>query len=110
MERAPTTKSSTYRDKALNLNKNYQKVVDGKATETTVAFTGKVKEIVQSDGMVIFTLEDSSGNLVYVCNRSDKNKIENDDLNKSKRVAGFNAGLYPETLNPYIWGWFIWNV
>lgn len=110
VERAPTTKSSTYRDKALNLNKNYQKVVDGKATETTVAFTGKVKEIVQSDGMVIFTLEDSSGNLVYVCNRSDKNKIENDDLNKSKRVAGFNAGLYPETSNPYIWGWFIWNV
>ena len=69
-----------------------------------------MKEIIPNEaGLVIFKLEDSAGNVVYVCNRSDKNKIENNDLNKSKTVAGYNAGLYPETTNPYIWGWFIWN-
>lgn len=110
IERKPTTKSSSYKEKALNLNKNYEKVAGGQSDATTLKFTGKVKEIIPNEaGLVIFKLEDSAGNVVYVCNRSDKNKIENNDLNKSKTVAGYNAGLYPETTNPYIWGWFIWN-
>jgi len=54
-------------------------------------------------------MEDSSGQTVYVCNRSDKNTIDNSDVGEKKTIAGFNAGLYPETSSPYIWGWFIWN-
>jgi len=109
IERMPTTKSSTYKEKSLNANKYYADLVEGKKDDTQIAFTGKVKEIVTTAPFVIFTVEDSSGNLVYVCNRSDKNTIDNSDIGDKKTIAGFNAGLYPETTNPYIWGWFIWN-
>jgi len=109
IERMPSTSSSTYRDKSLNINKYYEDAVSGKKTDTQIAFTGTIKEIVTTTPFVIFTMEDSSGQTVYVCNRSDKNTIDNSDVGEKKTIAGFNAGLYPETSSPYIWGWFIWN-
>lgn len=109
IERMPTSSSSNYKDKSLNANKYYGDIVEGKKDDTQLAFTGKIKEIVTTTPFVIFTMEDSSGNVVYVCNRSDKNTIDNSDVGDKKTIAGFNAGLYPETSNPYIWGWFIWN-
>ena len=109
IERMPTSSSSNYKDKSLNANKYYGDLVEGKKDDTQIAFTGKIKEIVTTTPFVIFTMEDSSGNVVYVCNRSDKNTIDNNDIGDKKTIAGFNAGLYPETSNPYIWGWFIWN-
>ena len=109
VENMPSTKSSTYKTKALNVAKNYQKIVEGKADSKQLLFTGTIKEITSLDPYVVFRMEDSSGNSVYICNRSDRNKIDNDDIGKKKTVAGYNNGLYPETSNPYIWGWFIWN-
>ena len=54
-------------------------------------------------------MQDSAGNSVYVCNRSERNTINNDDIGKKKTVAGYNAGLYEDSGCPFIWGWFIWN-
>ena len=110
VESKPTTKSSTYRSKALSVAKNYQKLVEGKASDSKqLTFTGTVKEIASDSPYVIFRMQDSAGNSVYVCNRSERNTINNDDIGKKKIVAGYNAGLYEDTGCPYIWGWFIWN-
>lgn len=109
VECMPTLKSSTYKTKALNVAKNYQKLVEGKATDTQLTFTGTVKEIASDSPYVIFRMQDSHGNSVYVCNRSSRNTINNDDIGKKKTVAGYNAGLYEDSGAPYIWGWFIWN-
>ena len=83
----PTLKSSTYKTKALNVAKNYQKLVEGKATDTQLTFTGTVKEIASDSPYVIFRMQDSHGNSVYVCNRSSRNTINNDDIGKKKTVA-----------------------
>lgn len=107
VEAAPTIKSSKYKEKALNLNKKYDSVATAKDV-TGVVFTGKIKEIVQTEPYVIFTME-KSDKIVYVANRSEKNKIESDDINAKKEVAGYYCGNYPDTECPYIWGWFIWN-
>ena len=110
VESKPTTKSSTYKSKALNVAKNYQKLVEGKASDSKqLTFTGTVKEIASDSPYVIFRMQDSAGNSVYVCNRSERNTINNDDIGKKKTVAGYNAGLYEDSGCPFIWGWFIWN-
>ena len=110
VENKPTVKSSTYKSKALNVSKNYQKLVEGKANDAKqLTFTGKVKEIASDTPYVIFRMEDSAGNSVYVCNRSERNTINNDDIGKKKTVAGYNAGLYEDSGALFIWGWFIWN-
>lgn len=110
VERAPATDSEAYRKKALNTNKYFTDLVEGKKDDTQLAFTGTIKEIVTTGDYVVFTIEDSAGNRVYACNRSAKSTIDTSDIGDKKRVAGYNAGLYPETTSPYIWAWFIWNL
>lgn len=112
VERTPATKSSSkYKAKALDAKKNYDKLVSGSATDTSLTFKGTVKEIVSAEGApyTIFIMEDSKGNSCYVANRSDKAKVDANKVGKKMEVAGFNNGLYPGTSNPYIWAWFIWN-
>ncbi len=106
----PTSiKSSLYKTKALNVNKNYAKVSEGKVTDEKLLFAGTIKEIITTTPYTIFTVADSSGNIVYVCNRSTKMQVTANKIGKKCTVAGFNNGLYPDTTSPYIWAWYIWN-
>ena len=109
VERAPAN-SGTFRSNSTNLTSAvYGKMVDGTTTSGNFVFTGKIKEIVSTSPYTIVKVEVPNVGEIMVCNRSLKNTLASDDINKNKQIAGAYAGLYPDTELPYIWGWFIWN-
>lgn len=108
VERAPSN-ANTFKKACTNITKVYDKLVDGSTTSGNLVLTGKIKEIVATSPYTIVKVELSDGKQVMVCNRSLKNTLAEDDINRTKEIAGVYAGLYPDTQLPYVWGWFIWN-
>lgn len=108
VERAPEN-STTFKKACTEISTIYDKLVDGSAKTDKIVLKGKIKEIVATTPYTIVKVELSNGKTVMVCNRSLKNTLADDDINKTKEIAGTAAGLYPDTELPYIWGWFIWN-
>lgn len=111
VERIPGD-SASFRKASTDISKIYGQLVNGAAKETKIVLLGTIKEIVATTPNTIVKVEVKVGKEVkevMVCNRSVKNTLAEDDLNKRKQIAGLYAGLYPDTELPYIWGWFIWN-
>ena len=100
---------SSYQSKAVNLNKKYDLAVEGKTSSNMVYFQGKIKEIVSTDPYTVFILEDTSGNVVYVCNRSLKSEVTDKKIGKKVMAIGYLNGLYTGTSCPYIWSWWLRN-
>ena len=108
VERVPGS-SSAFKGKCTDISKLYGKLVDGSTTSANIVLKGKIKEIVSTTPYTIVKVELSDGKEVMVCNRSLKNTLAEDDIGRTKEIAGVYAGLYPDTELPYVWGWFIWN-
>lgn len=108
VERVPTS-STAFKKKCTDISKIYSKLVDGSTTSANIVLKGKIKEIVSTMPYTIVKVELSDGKEVMVCNRSLKNTLAEDDIGRTKEIAGVYAGLYPDTELPYVWGWFIWN-
>ena len=108
VERAPTS-SNTFRNACTKISSVYDKIVDGTNTTDKLLVTGKIKEIISTSPYTIVRVELTDGKEVIVCNRSLKNTLAADDINRTKEIAGSYAGLYEDTQLPYVWGWFVWN-
>lgn len=108
VERAPTS-SNGFRNECTNITSVYDGLVAGTNKTEKLLVTGKIKEILSTSPYTIVRVELSDGKEVIVCNRSLKNTLADDDIGRTKQIAGSYAGLYNDTQTPYVWGWFIWN-
>lgn len=111
VERLPNDSSSSYRKAAKSLKtEQHAAMVAGSVTSGDYVFTGTVTEVISSEPYEAVKMKLSSGEEVIVTNRSAKNRLDADDLNKKKTVAGSYVGLYEETGLPHLWIWYVWNV
>ena len=111
VERLPNDSSSSYKKACKSLKtEQHAAMVAGTVTSGDYTFTGTVTEVVTSAPYESVKMTLSTGEQVVVTNRSAKNRLEADDLNKKKTVAGSYVGLYEDTGLPHLWIWYVWNV